>query len=138
MTPDRLAELHQLCFPAPARAWNRGEFEDLLDHETVFLSAHQFGFALGRTAGPEAELLTIAVDPVQRRKGIALALLQDFEEIARNRYVEEAFLDVAENNISARALYSQAGYVQVATRPGYYPAANSKQVDAVVMRKMLA
>ncbi|WP_424927393.1 GNAT family N-acetyltransferase [Amaricoccus tamworthensis] len=137
MTPERLADLHGLCFEAPARAWTSTEFKDLLDQPTVFLCALAHGFALGRAAGPEAELLTLAVDPSRRREGIGSNLLAGFEETAASRSVAEIFLEVAEHNSPARALYRRAGYDDVGRRAGYYPVSSGAEVDAIVMRKML-
>ncbi len=137
MTPERLADLHGLCFEAPARAWTQREFEDLLGQPNVFLCELEHGFALGRAAGPEAELLTLAVDPSHRREGIGAKLLAGFEETSASRGVAEVFLEVAENNSPARALYRRAEYDEVGKRAGYYPGSSGAEVDAIVMRKML-
>ncbi|MBZ0128802.1 MAG: GNAT family N-acetyltransferase [Rhodobacteraceae bacterium] len=137
MTPEALAALHQQCFTAP-RPWSAGEFAGLLAGPGTFLLTRAHAFLLGRIAGPEAELLTLAVAPDHRRQGLAATLVGDFAITSRNRGATEAFLEVAADNIAARALYSTSGFQQVATRSGYYTGPDGITVAAIVMRRSLA
>jgi len=87
------------------------------------------GFCSWRqTTGDEAEILNIAVDPEYRRRGIGAALL--------DRVCAEAqgaiFLEVAETNAPAIALYRKQGWVEAGVRQGYY---SQGTVNAVVMKK---
>jgi ribosomal-protein-alanine N-acetyltransferase len=81
-----------------------------------------------QTAADEAEILNIAVDPLFRRRGIGSALLA--------RVCEEAqgviFLEVAEPNAPAIALYRKQGWEYAGLRPGYY---DHGITNAVVMKK---
>ena len=87
------------------------------------------GFCCWRQTMPdEAELLNLAVDPAQRRKGVGRALLQALEKAAAGTI----FLEVAADNDGALALYRAAGWEDVAVRRGYY---HHGQTDAVVMKK---
>jgi ribosomal-protein-alanine N-acetyltransferase len=87
------------------------------------------GFCSWRqTAEDEAELLNLAVDPAFRRRGVGRALLEEFEKAARG----QIFLEVAENNPGAIALYRSAGWEQVAIRKGYY---DHGQINGIVMKK---
>lgn len=87
------------------------------------------GFCCWRqSAADEAEILNIAVDPVWRRRGVGSALLNAVADRARG----EIFLEVAEPNAPAIALYRKLGWVDAGLRPGYY---NHGTVNAVVMKK---
>lgn len=81
------------------------------------------GFAMLRVAGGEAEILTLAVHPRHRRRGVARRLLDATATAAAVIGGATAlFLEVAEDNRAARALYRGAGFRRVGRRRGYYPA----------------
>lgn len=138
MSPAALAALHAACFRRP-RPWTEAEFAALLAGPGVILVTDAAGFALGRAAGGEAELLTLAVIPEARRRGLGRALLVRFEAEARARGAAEVFLEVAADNLPARALYARAGYGQAGRRRGYYAAGpEGPATDALVLRRSLA
>jgi ribosomal-protein-alanine N-acetyltransferase len=86
------------------------------------------GFCWWRQTSPEeAELLNLGVAPQARRKGVAAALLDALREASTG----EIFLEVAENNPGAIALYKSNGWVEIGTRPAYYP----NGIHAIVMKK---
>jgi ribosomal-protein-alanine N-acetyltransferase len=88
------------------------------------------GFCAWRQSAPdETELLNLAVDPASRRHGVASALLVALEREARG----QLFLEVAEPNQSAIALYEHHGWVRNGIRKGYY---RQGLVNAVVMQKI--
>ena len=70
MTPDALASLHKLCFVTPA-PWDAASFAGFLADPLAFLLVEgDAGFLLGRAVAGEAELLTLAVAPEARRRGL--------------------------------------------------------------------
>lgn len=135
MTPEALAALHALAFTDSPRPWTAAEFAGLLAQPGTLLACLPGGFALGRVAGPEAELLTLAVHPTARRRGLATRLVGDFEAQAAGNGAEEYLLEVAETNAPARALYLRLGYAEAGRRPGYYRRFGAPPVDALVLRK---
>lgn len=137
MTPEALAQLHSLSFTDTPRPWSAREFATLLEMADIVLVHRPGGFALGRVIGPEAELLTLAVYPERRRRGLGAALVRDFEEAVAARGAEEALLEVAVTNEAGRALYTRLGYAQVGRRPGYYRRPAAPPVDALLLRKPL-
>ncbi len=137
MTSERLARLHAAAF-ADSRPWSAGEFAALLAAPETVLAHRPEGFALGRVIGGEAELLTLAVAPEARRKGLGRALLGEFEALARGRGAGRAFLEVAEDNAPARALYRAAGWRESARRPGYYRRRGGGKCDALLLETDLS
>jgi [ribosomal protein S18]-alanine N-acetyltransferase len=137
MTPEALAALHALSFTDTPRPWTSGEFAALLELPTKLLAALPGGFALGRVAGPEAELLTLAVHPEARRRGLGSALVAAFASQAAAAGAKECLLEVAVTNAAARGLYRRLGFSPVGRRPRYYVRAAAPQVDALVLRKPL-
>ncbi|NHF73968.1 ribosomal protein S18-alanine N-acetyltransferase [Paracoccus xiamenensis] len=132
MTPETLARIHAASFTLP-RPWSAAEFASLLRDPANFLLTQGAGFILGRTVLDEAELLTLAVSPHSRRRGLGSRLLQAFEDAAVARMASTAFLEVASDNSAARALYASANWQNAGRRRNYYAAG----IDAVVMRKDL-
>ncbi|RBI87192.1 ribosomal-protein-alanine acetyltransferase [Rhodosalinus halophilus] len=134
MTPETLAALHARAF---ARGWTAEEFARLLESPHVFALGDGRAFALGRVAAEEAELLTLATDPLHRRQGLARARLAAFEAEARARGATTAFLEVAADNGAARALYEASGWAEAGRRPRYYPRSDGPAADALIMRRAL-
>ncbi|KPQ07760.1 MAG: ribosomal-protein-alanine N-acetyltransferase [Rhodobacteraceae bacterium HLUCCA12] len=139
MTPAALTRLHARCFAAPP-PWSADSFATLLQNPHVFLlvSPDHDAFALGRAIGPEVELLTLATDPQVRRRGLARALMDRFAAEARERRAETVFLEVAEDNAAAIALYRSLGFVQTGQRPGYYRSTGRPPVSALLFSMTLA
>lgn len=137
MRPAELAALHAACFTTP-RPWTEAEFESFLTTPHVFLLGDAQGFVVGRAVADEAELLTLAVAPGARRRGVGGALVAAFEAEARDRGAAEAFLEVAEDNAAARALYAAAGYRETGRRPGYFRQPDGQPVAAVLMAHALS
>jgi ribosomal-protein-alanine N-acetyltransferase len=135
MTPERMADLHRAAFQSE-RPWSATEFHDLLASKFVRSIHDVNGFALTRTVAGESELLTLAVDPVFQRQGIGrLLTLAWLDSIADN--AQSAFLEVAADNVAARALYTSFGFAEVAKRSAYYARKNAAAADAIVMRRDL-
>jgi [ribosomal protein S18]-alanine N-acetyltransferase len=92
------------------------------------------GFALGRVAANEAEVLTLAVRPAARRAGAGQALMRALMAQAARRGAGAMFLEVAAGNAAARALYAGLGAAEVGRRRRYYP----DGADALVLRLALS
>ena len=95
------------------------------------------GFTLCRVAGPEVELLLIAVDPRHRGQGFGRLLLETVCNDAYRRGASDLFLEVRENNDAARALYRRAGFVDVGRRADYYAGSTGDRYAAITMRRGL-
>lgn len=116
---DAAAAIHRACFPTAS--WDRAAFAALLANPHVFgLIDPTGGLVLGQAVPPEGEILTIGVAPGARRRGLGRALLAGALDAMRDRGVTEIFLDVAEDNHAARALYAAAGFRDCGRRRRYY------------------
>jgi ribosomal-protein-alanine N-acetyltransferase len=126
-----MARLHGQSFTLPA-PWSEAEIASPF----TFVLTRPNGFLLGQVVAGEAVLLTVAVDPAARCQGTGRALVDAFVAEARSRAAETAFLEVAEDNAAARALYSAAGFAPTGRRKGYYRGAG-RVVDAILMGRKL-
>jgi ribosomal-protein-alanine N-acetyltransferase len=114
---DKLWAIENQCFEQ--EAFTKQQLAYLIaDYSTIGLTAlvngEIVGFTLARvnirrnvTFG---HILTIDVAPTYRRKGIAQKLLQEIENMLRERGVNECRLEVRENNKAALNLYRKLGY----------------------------
>ncbi|MRU15222.1 GNAT family N-acetyltransferase [Roseovarius sp. A21] len=135
MTPDDMAYCHARAFEGRGQVWTASEIAELLTSPHVFAVGDARCFAMGRVVAGEAELLTLASDPAHQGQGLGRACLADFETEARIRNAEAFFLEVADDNIAAQALYQSAGYTEAARRKGYYPRQGAAPVDALILSK---
>lgn len=132
-----MARLHGAAFVMP-RPWSEAEIADLLASPMCFALTEPEGFLIGRVVADEAELLTIAVDPAAQGRGVGGRLMQQFLRALQDRQAERVFLEVAEGNLAARALYERAGFGVTGLRRGYYHGPEGQVVDAVVMARGVA
>jgi ribosomal-protein-alanine N-acetyltransferase len=138
------ARIHHCCFASgPQRTWSPRDFAELLAMpgtfgELIVVDRTEAGISLARLAADEAELLTIAVLPGQRRRGLARRLLGRVLDAAGAYGAAALFLEVAENNAAARNLYLNEGFAEVGRRPGYYGEATANATAAIIMRRPLA
>ena len=133
---DDMARLHGRCFTTP-RPWSAAEIGQILANPHSFALTGPYGFLLGQAVAGEAELLTIAVDPNQRRQGIGRAFVAEFCGFARQKAAQSAFLEVAANNIPAVAMYQACGFTQSGHRRAYYAGPDGTSIDALVMACVL-
>ena len=112
-----LATLHAASFPDP---WDASSLRTTLAAPGAFAFHHPHGFVVARTAAGEAEILTLAVVPAARGKGLGRALLTAAIAEAKTMGAETMFLEVASDNVAALALYARLGFAKVGMRKGYY------------------
>lgn len=129
-TAARLADLHAAAFPAP---WDAAAFAALLDQSGVLAIEAPGGFILIRTVADEAEILTLAVDPVARRRGLGARLVRDGAAAAAAGGAARLFLEVADDNTAALAVYARAGFLEAGRRPGYYARPDGRPRDALIL-----
>lgn len=136
---DAIMVIENAVFPSDA--WSRGTMKaELADRGNYYLVAFPPGHpetvdaysGLRSLRGnPQADIQTIAVAESARRHGLGRVLMQQMIAEARERGVEELFLEVRADNPGARALYAVLGFEEIAVRPHYY---QPDGVDAIVMK----
>lgn len=135
----RMAKIHAANFE---RGWKPKEIEELLAKPGAkgFLyevAGQPAGLGIIRIASDECEIITIAVDASYKRRGIGGELVRHIKEYAKREKVKTLFLEVAEDNFAATALYERAGFERHGVRKGYYRRWHGRRVDAVLMRFVL-
>lgn len=136
----RLAHVHAAGFEDP---WGADAIRDIIAMPGTFglmaMSGDDIpGFVLARVAGDEAEILTVAVAESHRRRGLGRRLIEAAAAAAIAGGANVLFLEVAEDNPAAIALYRSLGFETVGRRPGYYPRRGGAPVAALTMRLDLA
>lgn len=128
--PEALAALHATSFD---RGWTASALADLLDQPGVAVISGPDGFILIRVVADEAEILTLAVRPEARGRGQGGELTRKAAVAATAAGARRLFLEVAEDNIAARALYRGVGFEAVGRRPRYYARPGASPVDALLL-----
>jgi len=120
---DRICEIEHASFGKDA--YDRNLFA-VFSHECgdLFLVVEHHravcGYMITCIRGEQAELISVAVDPAERRSGAASALIEStFRRLAR-RGVVRIRLMVKVTNRKARAFYEKYGFDKVRIVRGYY------------------
>jgi len=133
-----IARLHARCF---YDAWDSSMLRQILLMPGAFgLVAcwggrgSAIGFALGRIAADECELLSLGIAPEHRARGVGAKLLAASMDHATSEGATRFFLEVAEDNQPALKLYRAHGLAAVGRRPDYYENASGPRTAALTMR----
>jgi [ribosomal protein S18]-alanine N-acetyltransferase len=136
---EALIALHRTGFEV---AWDRATFQEFLDNGLIWVAfgaavgaaqANTLGFIIVRQTLDEAEVITLVVASNARGKGLGSALLARAVDHLLTCNVSQVFLEVAQDNLSAVALYQRAGFVQIGQRRGYYHRKVGPDIDALVL-----
>jgi ribosomal-protein-alanine N-acetyltransferase len=135
-----LSRLHLACFPEDP--WDAAAITKIMGMVGFFgriawEDKTPSGFALALGLGEECEILALGVVSERRRAGIGSALVDSICCEAQQRGADRVLLEVAVDNVAARALYAARGFIQVGCRRCYYRQ-NDRLVDALVLRLALA
>jgi ribosomal-protein-alanine N-acetyltransferase len=139
-----LAEIHVTSFK---RGWSDSEFEALLVQPGVYAVLAErrgrfgaraaAGFVLYRATIDEAEILSVAVAPEFRRRGVGRMLV---EEALRHLYrvgAQTLHLEVEDGNHAAIRLYRRLEFRESGRRPAYFAQGRDKPAGALVMARQL-
>ena len=131
---QEVLRIEQECFPS---AWTSTEFQRFLamDGVRAFVVAYRrltCGFCVIELESQRLRVLNLAVDPVFRRRGVALFLLGKIEALAKAQGRSRIELEVRETNLAAQLLYRKAGYRAVEILREHYG-----NEDGYLMRREL-
>ena len=123
--------------------WSLGQFKEEISNNGItrhYLVAcdsdHKiigWAGAMCAAEGTDADILTVAVDPDFRLRGIARHMVTSLIDWAYSKKSPTIFLEVEKNNLAAQALYISEGFTVISMRSDYYGAG----IDALVMSKVL-
>jgi ribosomal-protein-alanine N-acetyltransferase len=134
---DAVVAIEEAIYPHP---WTRGNFSDSLaagyDCWIVECGGQIAGYSVAMIAVEEAHLLNLSVAGPWQRRGIGREVLGFVLRLARELGAHRILLEVRPSNEAARALYAAAGFTEIATRRGYYPAGAGRE-DAIVLELVL-
>ncbi len=118
-----LARISRMSFPD---AWPLAVFQRELGRSaTRAWVARETGgrvaaFVIGWRVRDEIQVLSVAVVPRWRRRGLASRLLEAYFGSLQAEGVREATLEVRASNRAAVALYERLGFETLGERPRYY------------------
>ena len=131
---DAVIAIEDAIYPYP---WTRGNFSDALAAGyhcwMVACGGESVGYVVVMVAAGEAHLLNLSVAGAWQRRGLGRELLNFALKLARDYGAEKILLEVRPSNRPAIALYSAAGFAEIAVRRGYYPAGSGRE-DAIVLQ----
>ena len=135
---ERVIAIEQAAYPYP---WTAGNFRDSLDfgyHCWVMeLAGEVVGYCVVMIAVNEAHLLNLTIATAWQRRGLGRELLKFVMQLARDFLANKIYLEVRPSNVAGRGLYAAAGFSEIATRRGYYPAHDGRE-DAVILELEIA
>lgn len=120
-----LAAIHQSCFTGKG-AWSSQTFEELMAFSTHYLCVDfqndqtVTGFILYNVVMDQSEIITLAVLPDFRRKGVAANMIDAMLCALIQQKVHRSFLEVNQDNEPAIGLYLRCGYAKIGQRLHYY------------------
>jgi len=83
----------------------------------------------------ELQITVLGVEPEHRRRGLGRAVLKRLLFDASSAGARHAILDVAEDNLGARALYSSFGFQTVGRRDRYYRDGKNALIQSLEMQR---
>ena len=120
--------------------WTRGNFTDSMTagHHCWIanVSGTVVGYSVAAIGAGEAHLLNLSIAAEWQGRSLGAELLRFMLKLIRDYAAARVFLEVRPSNTAARALYRRAGFSEIGTRRGYYPAQNGRE-DALVLELVL-
>jgi ribosomal-protein-alanine N-acetyltransferase len=135
-THDDLPRMIEIAQHAVTAAqWSPRHYEQVFSPGRLALVIEQGGqvmaFIVGRAVSDEWEIENIAVAGNARRHGLGSHLLGEFLHHIRGNGASQAFLEVRESNVAARALYEKWAFIEAGRRKMYY---QDPPEDAVLLK----
>lgn len=137
--PPDAAQIAALAKVSLREPWSAQAYADELSrgHARVWVAREDaapiVGYVLAHRIADELHVLSVAVEPLRRRRGTARALLAEALRIEAQAGARVAWLEVRAGSAAARALYEALGFRGAMVRKRYY----ADGEDALVMTRAL-
>ena len=117
--------------------WTRGNFLDSVragyQAQLLVAGTQLLGYFVAMKGVDEVHLLNLTVAPDCQGQGWGRVMLDALAQWSRGQGAQWLWLEVRASNERAQQIYGRYGYRRVGERKGYYPDAQGKREDAVVM-----
>jgi len=134
---EGLKELEKACFDEHIRE----NFEFVLKSKNHIIYVCEkiengvkniVGYAGVSISYEQGDILSVCVHRDYRKRSIAFVLMDTILEFAKDKGVQDVFLEVEEGNVAAINLYKKLGFNQISERKNYYG-----EKSALIMQKKL-
>ncbi len=137
MTSAHLQDVYIIETECFSRPWSKKSIESEINNDTsLFLVATENDEVIGyigmSTVIDEGYIFNVAVKSIQRKKGIASALINELITYGKKNNFCFITLEVRESNEPAILLYSKFGFIKVGERKNYY---SDPKENAILMTK---
>ena len=122
-----------------ADGWSANSFRSEAEKDNGYVLCIMDGDCIatlltGYYATGEGDITNAAVLPQYRRKGLAMRLIDEFQELLPDD-AEKIFLEVRESNLPAIELYKKCGFESISLRRNFYT--NPRENAIVMMKEVL-
>lgn len=133
---NEIMKIEPKCFTLP---WSRESYlGELKNNFATYLVCDYEGEIAGYggiwVVFEDAHITNVAVDPDYRQFGMGTALMEELEQVARDKKAQQILLEVRPSNEAALAMYRKLGYFPTGLRHAYY---SDNGEDAIIMTKLL-
>ena len=134
---DGLVALERICFTMP---WDEAQFSRLMNGEHfkvlgIMEHGELKGYLSFLKVRDQAEIISLAVHPDSRRRGMGKKLMKALLDYCRIHGVQWVSLEVGLSNVPAVELYTGCGFKEVGRREKYY---SDTGEDALVLQLEMA
>ncbi|MBF95958.1 MAG: hypothetical protein CFH34_00864 [Alphaproteobacteria bacterium MarineAlpha9_Bin4] len=122
------------------KKWSKDFFTNFFCNKNVFFFSSKIesgGYLIARKIFDEFEVLSLATNRKERRKGIASELLRSLFKKAEQEKAKKILLEVSKKNIPAIKMYEKFGFNIEGNRKNYYKTPSGLK-DAYIMIKSIS
>ena len=121
------------------KKWKKKDFYTFISNQdNIFILSHPkpVGYLNARITRDGIEIISILIDKKFRKIGIGKSLLNQLLIIALKKKIQNIFLEVSVENLTAINLYKKFNFIRVGKRKNYY-FQDEKYIDADIMKLVL-
>lgn len=130
---NSIIEIDKLSFEKDS--WSFDIFFKEYENKSLFrvltIDDNIVGYYISKLIIDEMELITIAINPKNRKEGFGSLLIDDLILYGKINNFEKIFLEVRESNVPAKNLYLKKGFKKMYIRKKYY--ADGENADIMML-----